>query len=471
MGIPRRRYLAGLGLAVAAAGISAAGYGAARYLAGPTKAATAAAAVKPVADVSQAQYTCSMHPQILQDHPGVCPICGMALVRLADGSTVHHNELVHVDQDTQKKMGVQLASADVGDMGRAVHAYATIVADDSGVVSVSPKVEGWLRSAPLQGVGQPVRRGQILYTIYSPELQQRQREYIDMLTRRDGLLGDGGMPGASSSGTGNGGLLSPNAAMIASLAKEKFRLRERLIAADMSPDLVDKLEKDRHVQDVVAVRATHDGLVTALAAHEGSAVTPAQPILSYANYSKVWAEVQLYPDQLAWIKNGDEVAFRSALDKSATQRARIDLAYVQIDAANRSAKLRLALNNPHGAFLPGAYADAEIRANSQRVLNVPRDAVIRTGHGDFVVVAEAGDHFRSARVTTGIENNDAVAILSGLKAGQRVAVNGQFLLDGAASMQALQARLAGAAAPAAASSPAVDMAAMPGMGHTHGMQP
>lgn len=465
MGKQRIRFLAGLSLTVAVATL--AGYGASRYL--MPSALASAAAHAPKMDVSQARYTCSMHPQILQDHPGSCPICNMNLVKVAhgehagmDGMASASAAAIHVDAATQQRMGVQLATASMTDMARSIRAFAIIAADESTTVAVNPKVEGWLRRLYVLGIGQPVRRGQLLYEIYSPELQQRQREYIDLLSRKDGLLGD------------SMAVVSSNAAMVGSLSKEKFRARDRLIAADMSPELVDMLEKTRRVLDIVPVRAAHDGVVTTLSMHEGNYVNPMQQILAYADYGTVWAEVALFPDQLEWIRNGDSLMFRSSLDKSVSQQVRVDLSTLQIDPQNRTAKLRMALKNPRGAFRPGAFADVEIRSGRQRSLSVPRDAVIRTGHGDFVVLADPNEHFRSVRVNTGIENNDAVAILSGLKAGDKVAVNGQFLLDGAASMQALQARLDSMSP--AATMPMAGPPAPPTQGHDHaghamGMKP
>ncbi|MYM22612.1 efflux RND transporter periplasmic adaptor subunit [Duganella sp. FT135W] len=441
-------------MTVVAASIAGYGLGSGAFY--PSKPAAVGAAL-PKMDTSQAQYTCSMHPQVLQDHAGNCPICNMALVRTNSGETVKHAEMMHVDGATQKRMGLQLATASVTEINRSIHAFASISADESTTVSVNPKVEGFLRRLHVQGVGQPVHRGQVLYEIYSPELQQRQREYIDLLARKDGLLGDSMT------------IVSSNAAMVGSLSKEKFRARERLIAADMSVELVDQLEKTRRVIDVVAVRAAHDGVVTVLGMHEGNYVNPMQQILAYADYSVVWAEVALYPDQLEWIRNGDHMLFRSGLDKTMTQTGKVNTGTLQIDPATRTAKLRLSLSNPHGAFRPGAYADVDIQSNAKRSLTIPRDAVIRTGHGDFVVVAEAGEHFRSARIQLGIESSEMVAVQSGLKPGDQVAVNGQFLLDGAASMQALQARL-DSNAPAKTMTASPKPAAM----HDHammGMQP
>jgi len=426
MGINRRAFLAGAGLTLAA--VTLVGYQYGHAVAKP--------AAAPM-DVSQAQYTCPMHPQVLQDHPGNCPICNMNLVRKQRGeSPAPHDAMhaamqampesmpatVHIDPATQQRMGVQLATASMTDMARAVRAFATLSADESTTVAVNPKVEGWLRRLNVQGVGQPVRRGQVLYEIYSPELQQRQREYIDLLARKDGLLGDSMT------------IVSSNAAMVGSLSKEKFRARDRLIAADLSNDLVDQIEKTRRIIDVVPVRAARDGVVTQLGMHEGSYVNPMQQILAYADYGTVWAEVTLYPDQLEWVRAGDTVTFRSGLDKSIVQRAKVDLNTLQIDPQTRTARLRMALHNAGVAFRPGAFAEVEILSARQRSLAVPRDAVIRTGHGEFVVLSD-GDHFHRMPVKTGVASEDMVAITQGLKEGDRVAVNGQFLLDGALAME------------------------------------
>lgn len=381
---------------------------------------------------ADAKYTCPMHPDIVQDHPGSCPICGMTLVKLANGATIRHSDLVHVDMETQQRMGVRLEPAAVTDMHRAINTFATISPDESRTVSVNSKVEGWIKHWYVQGVGQTVHKGQVLYELYSPELQQRQREYLDLLTRRDAMQEKN--KGMEMSG--------PNFAMMGSLAKERFRVRDRLLAADIPLDELGLLEEGRRVQDVMPVRATQNGVVTAISAREGSYVNPMQQLLVYADSSRVWAEVTIFPDQVSWLKNGDEIVLTSCLDNTAHLKSRINLSTLQIDPVSRTAKLRLPLSNAGNAFLPGAYAKATIKSGLRRALSVPRDAVIRTGHGEFVVVSEGNGHFRSAPVAIGIEDEQSVEIRSGLTAGASIAVNGQFLLDAASSLQAMQSRLA-----------------------------
>ncbi len=388
------------------------------------------------ADVSEAKYTCPMHPEIVQDHPGDCPICGMALVKLANGETTEHKNLLYVDLETQQRMGVRLETVAEIDMHRAINTFATISSDESRSVSVNSKVDGWIKRWHIRGVGHAVRKGQVLYELYSPELQQRQREYVDLLTRRDAMQEQN--QGMNVSG--------PNAAMLGSLAKERFRVRDRLLAADIPLDALELLEESRKVQDVMPIRATQNGVVTAISAREGSYINPMQPLLVYADNSRVWAEVTVFPDQISWLKNGDEITLTSGLDNTVHRNSRIDLATLQIDPVSRTARLRLPLVNAGDAFRPGAYAKATIISGMRHALGVPRDALIRTGHGDFVVVSEGHGHFRSAPVVIGIEDEQSVEIRSGLTAGASIAVNGQFLLDAASSLQAMQGRLAPAAA-------------------------
>src|SRR5574340_959091 len=214
----------------------------------------AAGVVAPAAE----QWVCPMHPEVVRQQPGNCPICGMTLVKLRNGKSVKHSDLIHADQAMQQRIGIRLHAARHIDLGRPIHAFGTVVADESANVSVNPKAEGWVRRLAVQSVGQPVRKGQILFELYSPDLQQRQRDYLDLLTRRDALTA-GGMEAGMR-----------NSAMVRSIARERFRVRDRLLAADVPPDVIAELDRTRQVRDVIPVRAERDGIVTAVSARAGS---------------------------------------------------------------------------------------------------------------------------------------------------------------------------------------------------------
>lgn len=413
MALSRRSFIAGL--ALVAAGGAAGGFAWTRRGAGE---ATTAGVL----------YTCGMHSHLRLPKPGNCPICNMTLVKVGAAPmamAAPAGDAVHVAPEAQRSMGLETAVVASGALARTIHAYASIAIDDSAVVEVNPTVEGWLRSMHARGIGDRIRRGQVLYEIYSPELQQRQREYIELLVRKDGLLSDTSMTVGASNGL-----------MAGSLAKERFRNRARLLAAGLDEELVREIEKGRRVIEVVPVRALRDGVVTAIGARAGGYVTPMQQILAYADNRKLWAELTLFPDQLAWLKDGDRVRLRSTIDRGAVAEARVDLSTVQIDPGSRTARMRVAVSGHGAAFAPGAFADATIETRSQHGLSIPREALIRSGAGDYVLRAMPDNHFERVAIETGIESDDMIAVTAGLKAGERVAVRAQFLLDGALALQA-----------------------------------
>src|SRR5690606_38215888 len=163
---------------------------------------------------------------------------------------------------------------------------------------------GWIQRLGVSVPGQIVRKGQMLYEIYSPELQQRQRDYLDLLTRRDSLLatkrGQNGIP------VGN---VQPEP-MLASIARERYRARNRLLAADVPPDILEDLERFRRVHEVVPIRAGYDGIVTRIGARQGAYVSPGEVVVAMADREAAWAELSMNPERLAQLGSGDELELR-----------------------------------------------------------------------------------------------------------------------------------------------------------------
>lgn len=375
-------------------------------------------------------WICPMHPQILQEHPGSCPICGMDLVE-ADGAHEHGGAGVQVDTASLQRMGVRLASVEHQGLSRKLQTYGNVAIDETSMVNVSPKIEGWIRKLHVTAVGQPVRAGQILYEIYSPELVQRQREYIELLQRRDQLL------------QRMTELSGQNAQVAASLARERIRAREKFTYADISEDILDKIEKTHRTVDVVTVRAPHSGFVTQIGAREGSYVTPVTNLLSLADTAKVWIDIVLYPDQLAWVKEGDEVTVKLPHSDELEVKGPLKFASPTVDNATRTVRARLVVNNAHQRLRPGSFVDVIITTRPHKALALPRSAVMRTGKGNMVMLARGNGHFIPFPVETGIESSDLIEITDGLQEGAQVAVNCQFLLDAAASLSDAAQRMQG----------------------------
>lgn len=366
-------------------------------------------------------WICPMHPHIVQDHPGTCPICGMDLVETGAGHS-HDEGGVQVDAVMRQRMGVRLAAVARRHLAGEIRGYGNVAIDEASRIDISPKIEGWVRKLHVQAVGQQVRAGDVLYEIYSPELVQREREYIELLQRRDQMLE------SLAERTGQ------NAQLAASLARERLRLRDKFRYADVGDDVVDRIEKYRRTVEVVPVRAPRSGFVTRIGAREGGYVTPMTNVLSLADTTKVWIDVALYPDEAARIAPGDEATVRLPGVASSVAKGRLRFATPVVDPATRTRLARLEVDNPGNRLRPGAIVDVVVAARPHEALTLPRSAVMRTGHGERVMLSRGDGRFLPVEVQTGIEAGELVEIIDGLQEGAQVAVNGQFLLDAAASL-------------------------------------
>lgn len=381
-------------------------------------------------------YTCPMHPNIVTAQPGSCPICGMHLVK-GNVSQPRHEAASHVTievaEAAYRQLGVTVEVLDRHDVKPVTRTYAVLESDQGRATSATPKFEGWVKRLGVSAVGERVHRGQVLYDLYSADAQQRQRDYIDLLTRRDSLAG-GGMAGVTQ-----------NNAMLASVAREIVRMRDRLREADIPPAVIARLETERRVTDVISVLAQADGVVTAINVKPGGFAGPNEAVLAYGDPRGTSASVVLYPDQLAQLNDGAQLTLTTEAVPGWRARVPLRITAAEVDAATRKARVRVALPTAPAALVAGAILNAEIEMRGATTLTAPRDAVLRTGHGSFVMVALGEGRFQPAEVTLGKEDAERVEIASGVAPGTAIAVNGQFLLGAEASLAATRQRLSGGA--------------------------
>ncbi|CAG1016328.1 Cation efflux system protein CusB [Anaerolineales bacterium] len=378
-------------------------------------------------------WVCPMHPEIIQDHPGMCPICGMDLVEMEPSNKSHagHSHGVQLDTASLQRLGVRLAAAKWETLSRDIDTYGNVVVDESMVSTINSNVSGVIKKLHVKSVGQQVQEGQVLYELYSPELIQSQREFIALLREMDKLVAS--MMGEDSHTSGKG--MSEDDMMDVKMNANNRRLvTESLLYANVGKELLEELGRTYREREVVEVRSPKSGFVTKIEAHDGNSIKPMDSLFSLVGLSQVWVEVALYPDQLSWVKDGDEVTLRlSQLDKSEI-KARLQFVNPVVDSVTRTVRARLAVANPKNRLLPGALVDVTIHAKPHLALAVPRSAVMRTGKGDLVMLAEGEGHFAPVKVETGVETSEFIEITSGLEEDDQVAVNGQFLLDAAASL-------------------------------------
>ena len=369
-------------------------------------------------------WVCPMHPEISQDHPGTCPICGMKLVE--SGAHEGHEHGVHVDNATVQRLGVRLARVKREIIGQEIQTYGNVDFAENKMYSVHPKYEGWIKKLYVHAIGESVKAGQVLYEIYSPELITRQRTYLSSIERRKQLL----QTLQTSPDTENDYVME----LTMDAAKDRARLHQE---EGVSVENIKRIEESKQAGDVVQIVAERSGVVSQINAREGSFVAQANPILVLSDISSVWVNVVLYPDQVDQVKNGDAIIIKDAVGHEIRSR----LSLINPIASNNKVTARAEIDNSRHDLRPGTFVDVSIQVHPHTALVLPRTAVMYTGQGNVVMLSRGDGHFLPVYVETGVESGDEIEIVDGLQEGAEVAVNGQFLLDSAAAMSAAAERM------------------------------
>lgn len=373
-------------------------------------------------------WVCPMHPEIMQDHPGTCPICGMELVESNNPSA--HDHSIHVDSASIQKLGVRLASVKKSPISQEIRAYGNVTVDEAKLYNVHSKFDGWIKKSYIYSVGQRIEKGQVIYEIYSPELIMQQKEYLKFVVRRNQILQT------------MGDVTLQENEYVMDLLMELSKERTKFLYEDIGTETIQQLEDSRQAVEVVKILAGESGVVTQINARAGSFATPSATLFTLANVSRVWVAVTLYPDQASLVKNGDDVTITGPDGPgSGKQAIKAKFDFVNPVAENNKISARVAIDNSQLHLRPGSFVDVTIHAQPREALVVPSSAVLRSGQGDVVMLHRGEGHFLPVYVETGIENGELTEITDGIQQGAEVAVNGQFLLDSAASMSAAVERM------------------------------
>lgn len=352
------------------------------------------------------QYTCPMHPHYISDDPdGNCPICGMDLVPVVQ-SGVNTGGVV-VSSEMVQTMGVRTVAVGRSDFAERLRSYGTVEANTRLESMAASRLEGWIDGLTVRAEGDVVKRGQRIYSIYSPDLIAAQKDYLASLQ-----IG--------------------NDRRIASV-------RQRLKSKGMQESLIARLSETRLLIERVPVYAESAGVVTELMVRDGDYLKPGDPILRLQAYDDVWVIAQVPESDLPRVAIGTQAAlsFESAPDAAKT--GAVDYIYPTIDTRTRTAEVRISVPNGTGALRPGAYANiifetGEPDASSQR-LSIPTQAILRDSRGASVIVALGDGRFESRDVVTGATARGRTEVVKGLTAGQSIVASGQFLLDSEANLR------------------------------------
>ncbi|MCF8780151.1 efflux RND transporter periplasmic adaptor subunit [Vibrio sp. IRLE0018] len=393
------------------------GFTANQYFNGHDMSAMAATDIK--ASNEPLYWVAPMDPNYKRDKPGKSPM-GMDLIPVYADDLAGANDkpgTVKIDPSVENNLGVKTAAVELAKLSPRIETVGYIAFDESQLWQTNVRVSGWVEKLYINAVGEQVKKGEVLFTLYSPELVKAQEELLNAKrTGRDGLV-----KGAT----------------------------ERLLSLGVDREQINQVIRRGKASQTIEIKALANGVIASLNIREGGYLSPAQAVISAGPLNEVWVDAEVFERQAHWLTNGSQASMTlDALPGKAWQ-GEVDYVYPILDPKTRTLRMRLKFANPNGELKPNMFANITLQpVSDSEVLTVPKSSVIRSGGMTRVVLAEGEGKYRSARIETGREADDKVEVLQGLNQGDRIVTSAHFMLDSESSQSADLSRINGVEAPA-----------------------
>lgn len=356
------------------------------------------------------KYRHPMNPTIFSDTPAKDDM-GMDYIPVyADGEDTAAGPGIRIAPEVVNNLGVRTAPVERGDLSRRIETVGYLDYDERALSHVHLRASGWVENLKVRTLGERVRQSDLLLEVYSPDLVNVQKEYLQT------LRGD--------------------------RAELKASGRDRLLALGVPESQIQLLEKEGRVRQLTSVYARQNGIVSALNIREGMYVMPETELMTLADVSTIWVKVEVFEQQAGWLAVGQKAEVRLPHAPGEKWEGVVEYIYPDVDAKTRALRARLRFPNPGERLKFNMFADIVIHATPRaKVLNIPGEALIRTGTEQRVIVDLGEGRFEARPVEIGMESGDRVEIRSGLKEGERVVTSAQFLLDSESSVRASLQRM------------------------------
>ncbi len=347
-------------------------------------------------------WVAPMDPNYRRDKPGKSPM-GMDLIPVyQQAGTDAGPGTIRISPDVVNNLGVRTATVESRLRNTEIKTVGYVKYDEDQLIHIHPRVEGWIEILYVKAAGDPVSKGQALYELYSPQLVNAQEELILAMNR--------------------------NSSRLLKAAEDRLR------ALQISDAFIKTLKKTGRVRQTMTFYAPQSGVVDNLNIREGFYVKPGTTLMSIGNLNRVWVEAEVYERQASLVKTGLPVTMTLDYLPGRKWEGKVGYVYPTLDAKTRTAGVRLRFENSDGLLKPNMFAQVTIHEQSNaKALMIPREAVIRTGKQDRVVIALGEGRFKSIGVGLGSIGDEYVEVVHGLKEGEEVVTSAQFLLDSESS--------------------------------------
>lgn len=365
-------------------------------------------------------WTCSMHPQIRMDEPGLCPLCAMDLIPLqanGSGDASIDPDAIQMSTEAIALANIQTTIVNRQNPVKEVRLYGTIQTDERLSQSQTSHVSGRIEKLLVNFTGESVKEGQVIATIYSPEVLTAQQELIEASKVKD---------------------IEPS---LSQAVRQKLRLWK------LSDEQIAKIEQSGEISPYIDITANTSGIVVSKNINQGDYISPGTVLFDIANLSKVWAVFDAYESDLPFLKKGDKLEYTLQSQPGKTFSGIISFINPILDPITRTAKIRVETSNPRGELMPEMYASAIVNAQLKQYNNevvIPKTAILWTGKRSIVYVKQQNTEtpaFMLREVELGPSLGDSYVILSGIDDGEEIVTNGAYIIDASAQLSGKQSMM------------------------------